>query len=120
MLRGWKCLLVVAVASFAFGCTSPTLPLPPPVQPSESAGTDPGTIHLHGVGVEPDAIVLIINNYPNASETLTGQQKVTSTEADAQGTWDADNVHAVKGDVLQISQLVGDNDESASIDFTVN
>jgi hypothetical protein len=111
----------LAIAALMLGCMSPTLPLPPPASPTnEGAGTEPGTIHLHGVGVEAHALVLIVNNVPNPSENLTGQQMVTATEADGNGVWDADNVHAVKGDVLTIWQEFGNNEASPSIDFQVN
>jgi hypothetical protein len=110
---------LAAVALAAASCLSPTLPLPPPASPTQEAGTEPGTIHLHGKGVEAHALVVIENNTP--LETLTnGQAMVTATEADATGVWDADNVHAVKGDVLTIWQEFGNNEASPSISFQVN
>lgn len=108
----------MAIAALTLGCLSPTLPLPPPAAPTESLGTTPGTIHLHGVGVEANAIVVIRNNYPTPPEVLPDEHKVTATLADEQGTWDAD-VYAVKGDVLTIWQEFGNNVGSASIDFQV-
>ena len=114
MGRGWKCVL--ASAALMLGCYSPTLPLPPPAAPAQGDGALPGQIHLHGVGVEANAIVVVRNNYPN--EVLTNEQKVTATLADAQGVWDAD-AYAVKGDVLTIWQEFGNNVGSASIDYQV-
>jgi hypothetical protein len=119
MVRGWKFVLV-AVAALALGCLSPTLPLPPPAAPTETAGTQPGTIHLHGVGVEANSTVIIRNNAPNPSENLSGNQLVNIALADAQGVWDIDNVYAAKGDVLVIWQEFGNNEASPSIDFQVN
>ena len=116
MLRGWKCVL--AIAALTLGCYSPTLPLPPPAAPSQSDGVQPGTIHLHGTGVEANAIVVIRNNYPTPPEVLTNEQKVFATLADEQGTWDADPF-AAKGDVLTIWQEFGNNVGSASIDYQV-
>lgn len=115
MRFGWRSVVVGIAVAFAVACTSPTLPLPPPGAPSESAGTTVGTVVLHG-GVnaaQPNAIILVKNDNP----ALTNAQKVTATEANADGTWDA-TVFAVKNDVLHISQIIG-NDESPSIDFTV-
>jgi hypothetical protein len=120
MRSGWRSILLAVVAVLAIGCMSPTLPLPPPGPPSDSAGATVGTIHLHGNAnsVQPNAIVLIVNNYPNASESLTNEQSVTATRANLDGSWDA-TVYAIKGDVLQILQLFGNNNESPSIDYTV-
>jgi hypothetical protein len=120
MRSGWRCVLLAVVAAFAIACMSPTLPLPPPEPPSDTAGAVVGTVHLHGNAnsVQPNAIVLIINNYPNPSENLTNEQSAAATRANLDGSWDA-TVYAVKGDVLQISQLLGNNNESPSIDYKV-
>jgi hypothetical protein len=115
----WSSILFAALCAAIVGCLSPTLPLPPPATPMQSDGAQPGTIHLHGVGVEANALVIIRNNFPNASENLTKQEQVGITLADAQGVWDAD-VFAVKGDTLEIWQDLGNNDESPTIDFQVN
>ncbi len=110
----------MAVAAVVLGCMSPTLPLPPPAAPSEESGQTAGTVHLHGGpgGAEPNATLLIRNNYPNASETLTLEQQVHATLVATDGSWDA-TVYAVKGDTLNIWQEFGNNDSSPSIDFTV-
>jgi hypothetical protein len=95
-------------------CTSPTLPLPPPEPPTDSAGTTPGTVHLTSInGAEANALILIINQNP----AVPNDQKVGGTFADAAGTWDA-NVFATHGDVLNISQQFGAQ-MSAPISFTV-
>ena len=111
---------MAALAAVVLGCMSPTLPLPPPAAPSESLGADPGTVHLHGApgGAEPGALLLIRNNYPNPSENLSLEHQAHVTVVDTDGSWDA-TVYAVKGDVLNIWQEFGNNDESPSIDFTV-
>jgi hypothetical protein len=118
MARGWKFVFVV-VAAMVLGCLSPTLPLPPPDAPSETAGAQPGTIHLHGVNAQPNALVIIRNNFPNPAENLAPGQHVGIALSDAKGTWDVD-VFAAKGDVLEIWQEVSPEDASPTIDFQVN
>ena len=117
MLRGWKFVLIAA-AALALGCLSPTLPLPPPATPSQTDGPQPGMIHLHGVGVEANSMVISRNNSPNVSENLTLNQQVAITLADGQGNWDMD-AWAVKGDVLEIWQEFSNTEASPTIDYQV-
>jgi len=87
----------------ALGCTSPTLPLPPPALPSIAQGSAVGHLHLSSVrGAEPYAIIVIVNQNP----ALAGDQRVFGSQADDVGTWDAD-VLASSGDVLEITQEYG-------------
>lgn len=91
------------VAALALGCTSPTLPLPPPASPSISVGTSPDTFRLTSVqGAEPNALIVVVNR----DETLARDKRVTGTIADDVGSWDA-TVVAKVGDVLDISQESG-------------
>ncbi len=103
------------MAVLVMGCYSPTLPLPPPSDPSETNGGAPNLVKLHGAAnsAEPSAIILIINT----DTTFNDQQRATATIVNTDGSWDA-LVFAVKNDVLNISQQVG-NDDSPSISFTV-
>jgi hypothetical protein len=110
--------LVVALLGIlaipALGCTSPTLPLPPPAAPLISTGTEVDTFHLSSVeGAEPNALVVIVNR----NETLPRDQRVTGTIADERGSWDA-TVIAKAGDVLDISQESGTS-RSAGTTITV-
>jgi len=120
MLRGWKCVLAVAVAAFAIGCMSPTLPLPPPAQPTETAGPSPGMVHLHGPkgSIPPGATVIIYNLAPQASENLDDTKKVTAVLAHDDGSWDAD-VWAIAGDVVTIFDIE-EGEWSPSIQFQIN
>ena len=98
----------------ACGCTAPTLPLPPPEEPSITASTMTGKVHLHSnQGAAGNAIVIAFNTNPNVPR----EQRVTGTQADASGSWEMD-VIATAGDALEISQQVGDKD-SASITVQV-
>lgn len=118
MVRGLKCVL--AIAALMLGCMSPTLPLPPPAQPSENAGADPGTVDLHGPkgSVPPTATIIIYNQTP--LETLNQQQKVTAVLANPDGSWDA-TVFAVKGDVVTIYDIEeGEWSPSIQTPITVN
>jgi len=120
MLRGWKCALAVAVAALALGCMSPTLPLPPPAQPSELADTDPATVTLHGAKgtVPPGSTIIVYNLTPsNATETLDDTQKVTATIVHDDGSWDA-TIFAMKGDTVTIFDIE-EGQWSPSIQYTV-
>ena len=117
MARGWK--FVLAIAALTLGCLSPTLPLPPPDAPTQSAGAQPGTVHLHGTKAQPNALVIIRNNAPNPAENLTPDQHVDIALSDAQGIWDVD-AFAAKGDVLEIWQEISPEEASPTIDFQVN
>lgn len=103
--RTWfgRALFGGLVAALTVGCTSPTLPLPPPTAPMISVGSTPDTFHLASVdGAEPNALIVIVNR----NEALPRNQRVTGTIADERGSWDA-NVIAKIGDVLDISQEAG-------------
>jgi hypothetical protein len=91
------------VAALALGCTSPTLPLPPPATPVISMGSSPDAFRLASIqGAEPNALIVIVNR----DEALPRDKRVTGTIADGQGSWDA-TVIAKLGDVLDISQESG-------------
>jgi hypothetical protein len=97
-------LAAIALAlGLALGCTSPTLPLPPPSAPSILAGSTPDTVTLTSLnGVEPNALVLVVNR----NLDLPRSQRVSATLADEQGSWELE-VFAVAGDLLDISQESG-------------
>ncbi len=91
------------VMALVLGCTSPTLPLPPPATPVISTGSSPDTFRLASIqGAEPNALIVIVNR----DEALPRDKRVTGTIADEQGSWDA-TVIAKRGDVLDISQESG-------------
>lgn len=94
--------LAVAV-SLGVACTSPTLPLPPPAQPTVSIGSEPSTFHLKSEkGAIPNALIVVVNR----NEALPRTQRVTGTIADDQGSWDLE-IFATTGDVVDISQEDG-------------
>jgi hypothetical protein len=111
--RARVALVALAIAG-AFACASPTLPLPPPQIPIVSASTTAGYVHLASRnGAEPNAIIIIVNQNP----ALANDRRVSGTQADANGTWDAE-VPAATGDVLAVSETVG-TDTSPSISVQV-
>ena len=118
MARGWK--FVLAIAALALGCMSPTLPLPPPAQPSENVGADPGTVDLHGPkGSEPPASTIIVYNL-TPLETLDDTTKVTSVLVHADGSWDI-TVHAIKNDVVTVYDIEeGQWSQPTTVQITVN
>ncbi len=95
--------LVLGVTGVTLGCTSPTLPLPPPSSPLFAAGATPGTFKLSSIeGAEPNALIVIVNR----NEDLPRNKRVSGTIADERGSWDTEVVAKV-GDVLDISQESG-------------
>jgi hypothetical protein len=104
--------LVALVAAAAVSCASPTLPLPPPLLPTEGPGPDADHVRLSAPcgGVEPDAVIIILNENPN----LPGDEAVSGSLANTCGEWDA-IVYAHTGDVLQITQEQGTSASSATI-----
>ena len=90
MRFGVRSIFVAAALAVALGCTSPTIPLPPPSAPSYEPGSQPGTYVLTGKGYVPGAFVII----------LDGSSGVVATVA-SDGTWTA-TITANQGDTLQI------------------
>jgi len=100
-------ILLAALTALAIactsGCTSPTLPLPPPETPFVSSGSELNTYKLSSVGgAEPNALIVVVNR----DEDLAPDKRVTGTIADARGSWNL-VVTARPGDVLDISQESG-------------
>jgi hypothetical protein len=101
---------VLAVASFVgllVACASPTLPLPPPMEPTVEMGSDDNHVLLVEPcgGSESNAEIDIINTNPSTSKN-NGDATGFIYQANACGAWQAD-VWAHVGDFLQITQVVG-------------
>lgn len=98
-----RTLLVAGVLACLSGCTSPTLPLPPPALPSITVGAEPNTFHLQSDrGALPNALIVVVNG----NVSLPRHERVTGTLADDQGSWELD-VPGFPGDVIDISQEDG-------------
>lgn len=84
-------------------CATPTLPLPPPLEPSAGALTN-GQVHLVGGpgSVSGNALVVVVNY----DTSIPGDERVGGAVADNTGAWDA-WVYAKSGDVLDVTQQVG-------------
>lgn len=103
LVRGVLLCLVAGLGAFALGaCAAPTLPLPPPAQPTVSeVGTN--LYLLRGVrSVEPHAIVLIFKN----DVSLPLSDRVDASQSDGEGTWEK-TISAKPGTVLDIWQDTG-------------
>ena len=100
----------------ALACASPTLPLPPPEAPTQTAGVDADHIKLTAGcgGAQSGAIILIINQ---TLETTAMDMAVGGSIANGCGAWDS-TVLAHTGDSLAISQESGGQSSDATI-YTV-
>lgn len=85
-------------------CTSPTLPLPPPVAPTVTSGSTPDTVKLTAGpgGAEPNALIIVVNR----NTDVPRDKRVAGTIADPQGAWDLE-ITAHPNDTLDISQELG-------------
>jgi hypothetical protein len=93
-------LVLALCASIALACTSPTLPLPPPVAPSITTGAEPNTFKLTSEnGAQPNALVIVVNR----TDALSREDRVNGTIADDQGTWEV-TIKGAIGDFVDISQ----------------
>lgn len=103
MIRG--ATFVGCFVALVAGCASPTLPLPPPMEPDVSAGTDADHVKLSGQcgSAEPAAIIVIVNT----DTSVPDDEAVSGAIVDSCGAWDA-NVYAHAGDYLDITQEIGD------------
>lgn len=107
-------LVALLALGLTAACTTPTLPLPPPTEPSVTASSVPGKFHLHGVqSATPNALIIAYNQNP----AVPRADRVTGTQADDAGSWDMD-VTASPKDVISITQETGDT-RSPSIEVTI-
>ena len=111
---------VLAVASFVgllVACASPTLPLPPPMDPTVQPGSDSDHVLLVEScgGSESNAQIEIINTNPN-NVNPDGSDGIVVTANDC-GAWHAE-VWAHAGDLLEITQEVGGT-QGQPLDFVV-
>ena|SRR5690606_31675135 len=98
-----RTLFAMLGLALVLGCTSPTLPLPPPAAPSITMGSSPETYTLTSTnGVEPNALILVVNR----NLDLARERRVAATIADEQGSWVLE-VYASPGDLLDVSQEFG-------------
>jgi hypothetical protein len=102
MLR--RLLIVGPFAALAMACASPTLPLPPPEEPTVSAGPDADHVILAVAcgGAETGALIVIVNTNPS----VPGDEAVGGAVVSDCGGWDA-TVLAHNGDYLDITQEIG-------------
>ena len=100
--RSW----LLGVALFAAGCLSPTLPLPPPSEPSITASTSEGLVRFQGA-VLPQSEVFVLDHNTN----LIGGQHTDS------GLYDF-TMAALPGDSMSF-WYVHDTIESTSNDFAL-
>jgi hypothetical protein len=103
--RSWRSWLV-GTALLAAGCLSPTLPLPPPSEPSVSSTETLGLVRLTG-SVAPESEVIALNH---DNDLISGQYT-------ASGSYDF-TIQAQDRDWLSL-WYVKDTVESPATDFIV-
>ncbi|MGD0528457.1 MAG: hypothetical protein ABSE49_25195 [Polyangiaceae bacterium] len=99
-----RVLAIGMVAALGFACASPTLPLPPPMDPTVGPGPDADHVKLSVPcgGADPAALIVIVN----PSSTVPDDQAVTGAIVTSCGSWDA-TPYAHSGDYLDITQEIG-------------
>lgn len=105
MVRGLLAVARFAAAAVVLGaCASPTLPLPPPMEPTIGPGTDADHVKLVVPcgGADPGAIIVIVNT----NTSVPPDQAVSGSLVSDCGAWDA-SVYAHAGDFLSITQEIG-------------
>jgi len=98
MLR--RVFAVGPLAALAVACASPTLPLPPPEEPTVDA--DHVILTVGCGGAETGTLIVIVNTNP----AVPGDEAVSGSEVSDCGGWDA-TVFAHEGDFLDITQEIG-------------
>jgi hypothetical protein len=102
MLR--RLLAVGPFVALVVACASPTLPLPPPEEPTVSPGLDADHIVLAvGCGgAEAGALIVIVNT----NTAVPGGEAVGGAVVSDCGGWET-TVFAHEGDFLDITQEIG-------------
>jgi len=102
MLR--RLLAVGLLGTLAIACASPTLPLPPPEDPTIGPGPDADHVKLAVPcgDADPAALIVIVNT----NTTVPDDEAVTGAIVSSCGSWDA-IAYAHSGDFLDITQEIG-------------
>jgi hypothetical protein len=97
-------VVVLGATVVGVACASPTLPLPPPIQPTVSMGSDADHVKLSSIcgGAEGGAIIIV----ENSNTAVPNDERIGGAVATPCGSWDA-TVYAHHGDVLNVSQESG-------------
>lgn len=107
MVRRPPTVWLLALGVLGAGCLSPTVPLPPPAEPTQQMLSSTQVALTSGCGgVQNDAQVLV----RNLTESVPGSSQIGDLyQATACGSWSA-TVFAKTGDVLIISQQTATNE----------
>ncbi|HEY3819000.1 MAG TPA: hypothetical protein VGL81_17645 [Polyangiaceae bacterium] len=99
-----RILAVGILGALVCACASPTLPLPPPEDPTIGPGPDADhiTLSVPCGGADPAALIVIVNENP----AVPDNEAVSGAVVSNCGSWDA-TTYAHSGDVLDITQEVG-------------
>jgi hypothetical protein len=108
-----RLLVLLLGGALVAACNSPSLPLPPPLTPGQSASSDgnPDKVRLTGEGAISGSLLITYN----VGQPL--DRRVTGTEVGTDGKWAID-IWAKKGDAVEIWQEVGTT-RSGSVSITI-
>jgi hypothetical protein len=103
-----------ALAIAAQGCLAPTLPIPPPSEPTVTFNESQQTVTLSGGkgSASPNAMVLVTNE-SGQSRCKSGCNNTGYKLAIEDGSWDPITVAAQRNDVVTVQQFT--NGESSTV-----
>jgi hypothetical protein len=86
------------------GCLSPTIPLPPPEEPTITSGVEPNTVQLAGRNATPGAFIVVFND--NVGVPLS--ERVSGAQIDANGNWSCTMRYGTLGEPATLYQEIGE------------
>jgi hypothetical protein len=95
-------LLAAACVLTSSGCLSPTIPLPPPDEPTITASNEPNKVWLAGAGATPGAFIVVFNDNPGVPLA----ERVSGAQIDAKGNWSCLMRYGMLGETASLQQEV--------------
>jgi hypothetical protein len=94
----------VVLASAFLGCLSPTIPLPPPDEPTIVATNKANIVLLSGRNATPGAFIVAYNQSPGVPLSL----RVSGAQVDAAGAWTFEMAYGQLGELATLFQDLND------------
>jgi hypothetical protein len=99
--RGFTLLAIGAVVG---GCLSPTIPLPPPDEPTITPTSEPNTVRLTGRNATAGAFIVVFNESPGVPLS----ERVSGAQIDGSGNWSCTMRYGTLGEVATLYQEIGE------------